>query len=286
MSSWGASVECKEDSSRCGEESAVEADEQTALEIGTRAEWERHRPGYNAWAAQSGEPPSEFDHIVNSQVESTRVGYQKSRAWSELEQYSVLWDLMSAEDAASLQELLDSNPDEPGVHRFLENNPKFLVQTLSGGHDRFQISKQRLGSEFVPDLLIAEMSSIGIEWHAVELETPKARVQRKDGLPAHALNHAIGQIRDWRSWLTNNSGYARRSKVQHGLGLVGIDSRVPGLILIGRREEYSERFNEFRRQMIDRERILIHSYDWLVDVARSNHSGWMSRDLPRQRMNR
>lgn len=232
---------------------AAQTDEQTVLEVETRAEWERHRPGYNAWAMQSGEPPSEFDHIVDSQVRSTRVGYHKLRANRELEQYSVLWDLMTADDAASLQELLGSNPNEPEVHRFLETNPKFLVQTLSGGHDRFQISKKRLGAEFVPDFLIAEMSSIGIEWHAVELESPKARVQRKDGLPTHAVNHAIGQIRDWRNWLMNNFDYARRPKEQHGLGLVGIDSSVPGLILIGRRQDFSERYNEFRRQMSDRE---------------------------------
>ena len=243
--------------------------------------WERHRSSYNAWAVESGEPPSEFDNIVESQVESTRVWYHKCRAWSELEQYSVLWDRMAAEDAASLQELLDGNPNEPAVHRFLESNPKFLIQTLSGGHDRYQLSKQRLGSEFVPDFLVAEMSSIGVEWHAVEIESPKARVHRKDGRATDALNHAIGQVRDWRTWLMNNLDYARRSKEQHGLGLVGMDSTLAGLILIGRRQDFHERYNEFRRQMIDRERIVIHSYVWLVDVARSNHSGWIHTELPR-----
>ena len=64
----------------------------------------------------------------------------------------------------------------------------------------------------------------------------------------------------------HNLDYARRPTDQDGLGLVGIDSRVPGLIIIGRRDPYPERFNEFRKQMIDRERIVIHSYDWLVDV--------------------
>ena len=48
---------------------------------------------------------------------------------------------------------------------------------------------------------------------------------------------------------------------------------------IGRRQKYSSRYNEFRRQLIDRERIVIHSYDWLVDVANINYSGWLTGEL-------
>ena len=31
--------------------------------------------------------------------------------------------------------------------------------------------------------------------------------------------------------------------------------------------------------MIDRERIVIHSYDWLVGVARSNYLAWFTGEL-------
>ena len=144
------------------------------------------------------------------------------------------------------------------------------MQTLSGGHGRYQIAKSRFGSEFVPDFLIAEMSSIGLEWCLVEIEAPGCSVQRKDGLFRHELNRAIGQIRDWRAWLESNRDYARKPRQEMGLGLVGIDHRAAGLVIIGRREEYSARFNYFRRTLIDRENILVHSYDWLLDVARSN----------------
>ena len=167
------------------------------------------------------------------------------------------------------------------MHRFLQDNPKFLVQVLTGGHGRYQLSKERLGAEYVPDFLIAEGSSIGIEWYAVEIESPRAKIHRADGNPASSLNAAIAQIRDWRQWLMNNLDYARRPKALDGLGLVGIDSRAAGLIIIGRRHQYPERFNNFRRQMKDRESILIHSYDWLIDIARSNRSG--SLDLERYR---
>ena len=108
---------------------------------------------------------------------------------------------------------------------------------------------------------------MGLQWFAVELELPRIKAHRKDGLQSCWLTHAIGQIRDWRSWFMNNLDYARRSHENNGLGLIGIDNRVTGLILIGRRTEYPERFNEFRRQMNDQERIRIHSYDRLADLV-------------------
>ena len=49
------------------------------------------------------------------------------------------------------------------------------------------------------------------------IESPRCKVERADGLPTQELNHAIGQIKDWREWLTNNLGYARGPKDQHGL---------------------------------------------------------------------
>ena len=261
------------------DQGAGRADEQETIERETRAKWESLRPSYNEWAVNSGEPLSEFDRIVEGQVQHALVRYQKERASEELSDFSTVWDRVSAEDCQALVSLLDSEPNEGAVHRFLEDNPKFLIQALGAGHGRYQISKPRFGAELIPDFLVAEMSSIGIEWYLVELESPGCPVERRDGLATQQLNHAIGQIRDWRSWLRNNLDYARRSKCQDGLGLIGIDSRESGLIIIGRRQEYSTRYNEFRREMIDRERITIHSYDWLVDVARSNQSGWLTPRL-------
>ncbi len=254
-------------------------DEQEAVENEIRAKWESLRPSYNEWAARSGESLEYFDGIVDAQVESARVKYQKMRAFADLEDSSFMWDRLTPEDGEALFALLESDPDEAEVHRFLEVDPRFLIQVLATGHGRYQISKPRFGAEFIPDFLVAEMSSIGIEWHLVEIESPGSPVHRKDGLPTQQLNHAIGQIRDWRNWLMSNRDYARRSKEEGGLGLVGIDAKASGLVIIGRRKNFTPRYNEFRRTMIDRERIVIHSYDWLVEIARSNRSGWLRDDL-------
>ena len=256
-----------------------EVDEQSAMERETRAKWESLRDSSAEWAQANGASPSTFDSVIEAQVEHNRAAYQKERVTKELEDSSVIWDKVTPEDCDALRALLDTNPKEPAMHEFLKNNPKFLVQVLGGGHGRFQLSKPRFGSNFIPDFLVAEESSIGIEWYLVEIESPRCKVERSDGLPAQELNHAIGQIRDWREWLTNNLDYARRPKDQHGLGLIGINPNASGLIIIGRRQEYSPRYNEFRRQTRRDSRIAIHSYEWLVDVATSNFSSWLTAEL-------
>jgi|WetSurMetagenome_2_1015567.scaffolds.fasta_scaffold325542_2 hypothetical protein len=109
-------------------------DEQTILERETRARWESLRHSYIAWAANSGEPLSEFNHIVDSQVKYARVQYQKQRISAELEESSAIWDHISQDEVGVLQALLATNPFEAVMHNFLEDNPKLLVQAMSGGH--------------------------------------------------------------------------------------------------------------------------------------------------------
>ena len=260
---------------------ASPTDEQTVIESELRSHIKVARARLYEVPDLERDSYNGYIEYLEGELRDIPARYQKQRARKELERYSTLWDQITDQDRDSLKDLLKSNLNEQPVHQFLEDNPKFLLQALSGGHGRYQISKRRLGAEYVPDFLIAEESSIGLEWYAVEIESPRIDAFRKNGLQSHKLTHAIGQIRDWRQWLRDNLNYARNPSGQSGLGLIGIDDRIAGLILIGRRSEYPERYNEFRRQMIDNERIIIHSYDWLVDLARNNRSGWLSQDLPR-----
>lgn len=250
-------------------------DEEAVLEANVRNDLEKLRESYDEWYADTGGDYFSFDEFVEEYIQSCIADYQRSRANDELGE-SIVWDRITAAKATSLKTLLDRCPEESEVHRFLESNPQFLVQALVGGHGRYQRSKKRLGSEFVPDFLVADMDSYGINWHAVEIEAPCKKVYRQDGLPTQHIHHAIAQIRDWKSWLRDNRDYARRPRSENGLGLIGIDSRLPSLILIGRREAFPERYNDFRREQADRHRILIHSYDWLLDVAIRNKSGRLS----------
>ena len=154
------------------------------------------------------------------------------------------------------------------MQKFLKENGIFLLRAMKTNNSRRVIAKPRLGSEYVPDFLMVYEDSMGFHWYGVELESPRKRAARRDGKQTADLTQAVAQIRDWRRWISDNKDYARRSCDQDGLGLIGIDHRMEGLILIGRRTEYSERFNDMRREMLSNDHIEIHSYDWLLDIAK------------------
>jgi hypothetical protein len=58
----------------------------------------------------------------------------------------------------------------------------------------------------------------------------------KAGVPGRKLAEALKQVRDWRTWLTDNVSYARAE-----LGLKDIDGKCPGYIVIGRRSTCANR---------------------------------------------
>lgn len=147
-------------------------------------------------------------------------------------------------------------------------SPACLIQHLGGGHGRWVIPRQRLGSEHVTDFLIAHRHSFGFEWQAVELESPLRPMFNKNGDPSQYLNHAIRQMTDWRAWLKTNQSYAARPRSEGGLGLTDIDANTRGLILIGRREHMPPGPAARRRQMVQDLNIDIHSYDYLLDSMR------------------
>ena len=241
-------------------------DEQTALESEAKANIEVAKSRVNEVPVEERADYGEYIEFLKEQNVHKIAKYQNKRASEELQKNSVICDSITSEEVNSLTALLESNPNEAIVHRFLEDNPKFLVRALVGGNFGYLISKPRLGANYIPDFLIAEENSMGLQWFAVELESLCIKAHREDGLESSKLTHAIGQIKDWRSWFKNNLDYARRPHEQDGLGLIGIDESVTGLILIGRRTEYPERFNVFRLQKNVQERIKVHSYDWLVDL--------------------
>ncbi|MDP9415858.1 MAG: DUF4263 domain-containing protein [Pseudomonadota bacterium] len=217
----------------------------------------------------------ESDDYNGAEVAETMPEY---RAWKarrqreaegepSLEEFFVWWTRLRRGEVDAFREMLDAGAAEAEVQAFLEEHPALLVQTLRGGHGRWCIPQQRLGSEHVTDFLIAEKSSIGFEWTAVELESPTQRLTTKAGDLSAVLNHAIRQITDWRNWLSYNRNYATRPRDKSGLGLIDIDPQLSGLIIIGRRRDLDGSTAD-RRRTIGRDlRIEIHTYDWLAEVA-------------------
>lgn len=182
-----------------------------------------------------------------------------------LRDYFTWWDDVKQSDVDALQNALNSAKREEDIQQFLQNNPQLLIQHLGGGHGRWVIPKKKLGTEHITDFVIGQRSSIGFEWQAVELESPLKSLFNKNGDPSQYLNHAIRQIQDWRSWLVVNQNYASREIADNGLGMTDITGAVPGLILIGRRNESLAQNNARRRQMARDLDIEIRTYDYLVD---------------------
>jgi len=185
-----------------------------------------------------------------------------------LGEFFVSWDDIGSDDVRLLEDTLEAARNELELQEFLEDHPILLIQHLGGGHGRWVLSKTRLGTEHVTDFLLAERSSMGYEWQAVELESPTSPLFTKRGDPRHELTHAIRQIRDWRNWLEQNLAYARRRKEREGLGLIDISPSLKGLVVIGRRASIDPNTDLLRRRISKETNIEIHTYDWLLDQVK------------------
>lgn len=184
-----------------------------------------------------------------------------------IENHAVKLDHAGFNEAVnSLERLIEAKASENVLQKHLENYPYILSQQFAHCHHVFP--KVALGSQYETDFMCLDIPSSGKEWVGVELESPQKSVITKLGRKTANLEHAIQQIRDWRLWVTNNLSYARQSKEQDGLGLEDICPRFFGYVIIGRRKNYNQYFNELRRQLIRDELITVRSWDDIVAWAR------------------
>lgn len=171
-------------------------------------------------------------------------------------------------EAAMLADLIDEATDERPLQRFITENPGILAALVRGNYGTFVLPWPRLGADFVPDFLVAHADSISINWTMVELESPSVVPFLQDGRPSEPLRNAIQQVHDWRDWLRNNLDAARRARTEYGIGLPGIREDAAGLILIGWRGDPPARYDLERQRLSVDSQILVHSYDWLIDMLR------------------
>lgn len=197
--------------------------------------------------------------------EKSQLHHQLAR--THLKDYEASYFGITKQDIDELVSIIENSDKEEDVQQFLQSHPTLLTHYLGGGHGRYCIPKRSLGGMFIPDFLLADLSSIGLSWYAVELKNPKAIMFSKSGDPSHSLNHATRQIRDWRDWLKNNLDEARRLQQDKGYSLIGIEPELECLILIGRRRDLDENLRDARRRMNGEIHGEIHTYDWLIEQA-------------------
>jgi len=194
-----------------------------------------------------------------------RASTENSAAQDPLRDFRVRWTAKKT-DEETFVVYLEKSTTERQLQRYLEQHPVMLIRPIGGLPLKWVIPQKRLGSEHVPDFVIGERDSTGYHWIAVELESPKAKLFNKNGDPSKQLNHAIRQLTDWRTWLKRNQNYAARLRSENGLGLTDIDSDLEGLIIIGRRLRLDPMTKERRREMANKLKARIHTYDWLIEM--------------------
>lgn len=180
----------------------------------------------------------------------------------------VLWDELTRDEVEAFKTALEAARDEGDMQRFLEAHPRILIQHLTAERRSWVIPKKRLGTEHETDFLIAQKTSDGYVWYAVELERPQAKMFIKNGDPSAPLNHALRQVNDWRDWLSRNLDYATRPRHRSGHNLIDIHSELEGMVIIGRDADLDRRVTAPRRQRLERNhRVKIETYDWLLAQA-------------------
>lgn len=101
----------------------------------------------------------------------------------------------------------------------------------------------------------------------VELESPTERPLTKGGVPGKKLAEALKQVRDWRTWLTDNVAYARNQ-----LGLKDIDGACHSYVVIGRRASLdANQLKTYRALSTDNTTVM--TYDRLRDVIGPSSAG-------------
>ena len=111
------------------------------------------------------------------------------------------------------------------------------------------------------------------EYIVVEIERSTHKLFTKKGILTASLNTAIGQVRDFQAWLSDNIAYAQTKlpKIQ----------RPDGLVIIGRRKDLAP---EMERRLDEenfsrRGHIRIVTYDDLLEQAKTVYRNMAERPL-------
>jgi len=120
-------------------------------------------------------------------------------------------DSALAETCRKFVRLLDSEPDEEQVQKFLESNPVFF-HTFTPIK---LIPKPPILTEYKADFAVLNNRR---ELLLIEIERPALRLLKKDGGVTADLQHAIDQVRNWMcvvndQYLISGSAKVHRTKL-------------------------------------------------------------------------
>jgi hypothetical protein len=168
-------------------------------------------------------------------------------------------------DVDALRGVIETAKDEAQIQQFLTERPHLLTAVLRGAQGCWLVPQLRLGDKYVADFFMADADSAGIRWQLVELESPRVQPLTKTSEWRKEARHAQHQISTWRHYLRENLDSARKPREDEGLGLVDVESGVPGLILISRRNMVVRDPAWMRRELSIDSGVAMHTYDWLIE---------------------
>ena len=192
-----------------------------------------------------------------------------------------------------LRNLLEVEPSEHELQAVLEEEPVLLLSAMNDGfypvHSLRSVlfAKVDLGREHQTDFAYCVGSSYGMAWTFVELERSNGPLFTKAGDPSAGLTHAIRQVTDWASWVSDNSHYAcellqkliKHSPMEwHWPRLLWRPPRA--VVVMGRRSMLTEESNRRRAQLcVHNPSLEIITYDRLCDPYGAYAKGDPSQDF-------
>lgn len=104
------------------------------------------------------------------------------------------------------RQLIESNPDEEIVQKFLALHPYFIWWE----YDQVS-SKFKLGSEYVTDFVFMCRGLFGPEHIFCEIEKPTKRLFTNKDILSAEFTQAEDQLRNWKRWIQLNLSYLKQN---------------------------------------------------------------------------
>jgi hypothetical protein len=101
-----------------------------------------------------------------------------------------------------LTRLLDKAKGEREIHAYLKKNDYLILQAFNRAWNTHHvISEFKVGTDFRSDFLI--LSAHSGAWLAtfIELESHRARLHNREGIPTRSLNVAKRQLAEWQDYI-------------------------------------------------------------------------------------
>lgn len=173
--------------------------------------------------------------------------------------------------------LLEDNPSEKRIQRFLEDNPCLVpgawTPGTKSGHYPLHcalISQPRLPGLQArqPDFMWISLHSLAWYPTLIEIEKPDKRLFRKDGVPRADFTQAFNQIAQWRTWFSDPSHqtlFAQEYGVTNWALARHMQMKLHFILIYGRRREFENKpeLKKHRPSLVTASDVELMSYDRL-----------------------